>query len=721
MINVPSFIHSRVARRIFLLFVISALLPVCLLALVSVQRVSSRLQIESRERLRQIGKNAGMAIHEGFVLLQAELESMSLQSAVDRERIQPAGPRLLKDKRFRTVHIADENGIIGNISGTPRRLSPAEHAHLSAGNALILADGKLGVKGPIYMATIFNRNLPRHALLVGEINPDYLWTLVGYTLPPAIDLCVLGPSGKPQYSTRNLPPALASIAMKYREKASIGHFEWKGENEDYLANYWTVFLKPAFLTDSWTVVALQSKRDSMGPARSFINTFLLVILLTLFVVVFVSSILIRRSLVPLSILKEGSRRISKGDFESRVEIASGDEFEDLALSFNEMSEKLGKQFNSLSEMGGLVRRILEANDRETIISGVLSRFRNSVPCEWLGISLFDIKNTLKVLTFYNNAKLCNSAETMQFETLLSETELEAIRAASNSLHISGVRSFTSILAPMSAEGANEHFLFPISIKDRLLGILTLGYRQPPDNIREELVRARQIANEIAIALDNVRLIDELNLLNWGTIEALANAVDAKSPWTAGHSERVTRLALEIGKEMGFSKNDLDLLHRGGIFHDMGKIAVPEYILDKPGKLTDEEFALIKKHPAKGAEILDPIKAYHEAIPIVAQHHERFDGLGYPLGLAGEEISPGARVLAVADVFDALYSDRPYRKGWELDKVISYLEENAGSSFDPEVVKAFMRIDRAVYLKPSAEESLFMDDYRIGRNHEGVRS
>jgi len=456
-------------------------------------------------------------------------------------------------------------------------------------------------------------------------------------------------------------------------------------------------MKPAFLADSWTVVAFQSRRDALGPTRSFITTFLLVTLLTLFVVIFVSSVLIRRSLVPLSILKEGAQRISGGDFDSRVEIASGDEFEDLALSFNDMTAQLGNQFTSLSEMGMLVQRILAAHDRETIIDAVMSGFRNSVSCEWLGISLTDGDSAFQILTVYSNGSDGVPAEPVRFETLLSEAERGTLRTTAESLHVRAAQGFTTLLAPMTGEGAGEFFLLPIFVKERFLGILILGYRRAPERIREGLVRSRQIAHEIAIALDNVRLIDELNWLNRGTIEVLANTVDAKSPWTAGHSKRVTRLALEIGYVMGLSSSDLELLQLGGLLHDIGKIGVPEYILDKPGKLTEEEYAIIKKHPEKGAEILRPIRGYHGAMPIVSQHHEQFGGHGYPLGLACEEIALGARILAVADVFDALNSDRPYRPGWELGKVVSYLEEKAGSDFDPEVVKAFLKIDLAIYL------------------------
>jgi len=702
--RVFSFIHSRVARRIFSLFVVCALLPVCVLALLSLYRVSARLELDSHERLRQVGKNAGMTILEGMTLLQAELESMPIPPGDGIKKISWQVLQAGRDKRFRAVTVVNNDAAWGTIRGVPNRLPPAAHTHLAAGNALILADTSLAAGDPVYMATSANINLPRHGLLLGEINPDYLWTLVGYTLPPGVDICILGPSGKTLYASRSLTPELVSLVMSNKNTLSTGQFEWQRSDEDYLVNYWSTIMKPAYRADSWTVVAVQSRHDSLGPARSFFTTFLLVILLTMFIVVFVSSVLIRRSLVPLSILKDGARRLSSGDFHSKVEIASGDEFEDLAVSFNDMSTRLGQQFTSLSEMGGLVQRILAAHDRVTITDTVMSRFRNSVSCEWLGISLTEGNSAFHMLTSYNYCSNGATTDTTQLDTLLMGEELETLRAASESLHVSGEHGFTALLAPMSGEGAGEFFLLPIFVKERFLGILILGYRRAPQSIPEELVRSRQIADEIAVALDNVRLINELSRLNRGTIEVIANAVDAKSPWTAGHSKRVTRLALEIGKEMGLSREDLELLQLGGLFHDIGKIGVPEYVLDKQDGLTEEEYALIKKHPEKGAAMLTPIRAYHGAIPIVAQHHEQFNGQGYPLGLAGTEIVLGARIMSVADVFDALNSDRPYRQGWDIGMVASYLRERAGSDFDPAVVKAFLRTDYVAYLEASVDDT-----------------
>lgn len=693
-----SFIHSRVARRIFVLFVICALLPVCVLALVSLQRFTSKLEEDSHKRLHQVGMNAGMAIHEGLNLLQTELESMPVSTGDDVKMSTRQAAHAGREKRFRTITVMNHDTESGIIPDIPHRLAPAAHAHLAAGNALILSDGDVEAGHPLYMVTSANPSLPRNSLLVGVINSDYLWPFVESTMTAGIDICVLSPSGKTLYTSRSLAPSLVSLVMSKQNGTPSGQLNWQHEDEDFLVNYWSLFMKPAFLADSWTVVAVQSRNDSTGPARSFITIFLLVVLLTLLVVVFISSVLIRRSLVPLSILKDGAQNLSKGNFDTRVEITSGDEFEDLAASFNDMSEQLGDQFTRLSDMGKLVQKILETRDKDTIIKEVIFHYCNIASYEWIGISLTDVNAACLIQTSYCNCSDGISTKTAQFEVLLSEEESNTLRIATEGLHVRSTQGFISLLAPMVNEGACEFLLQPIHIKDKLLGVFLLGYRQEPKQIRDEVVRSRQVADEIAIALDNIRLIDELNWLNQGTIEVLANAVDAKSPWTAGHSHRVTMLALEIGKEMGLSRGDLELLQLSGLFHDIGKIGIPEYILDKPGRLTEEEYIIIKDHPGKGAEMLKPIRAYHEVIPLVAQHHEHYDGQGYPLGLSGGEIVLGARILAVADVFDALYSNRPYREGWEKARVISFLEEKAGSNFDPDVVKAFMMIDLTAYLE-----------------------
>lgn len=192
-------------------------------------------------------------------------------------------------------------------------------------------------------------------------------------------------------------------------------------------------------------------------------------------------------------------------------------------------------------------------------------------------------------------------------------------------------------------------------------------------------------------------IEALEQLDLGTLTALARAIDAKSAWTAGHSERVTNLALEMGHAMGLPANSLGIIHRGGLLHDIGKIGTPPDVLDKPGRLEPEEMQIMRDHVKIGVRILEPIPCFREALPMVAQHHEWFDGSGYPAGLAGENISLHARILAVADCYDAIVSDRPYRKGLPKRQALEILIQRSGTQFDPMVIEVFTRLTDAVQL------------------------
>ncbi|MBV9849633.1 MAG: diguanylate cyclase [Armatimonadetes bacterium] len=176
-----------------------------------------------------------------------------------------------------------------------------------------------------------------------------------------------------------------------------------------------------------------------------------------------------------------------------------------------------------------------------------------------------------------------------------------------------------------------------------------------------------------------------------TIRSLALAIDAKDQYTHQHILRVQRYAMATAKHMGLTGNELQGLETGALLHDIGKLGIPEHILLKPGRLTDEEFAKIKEHPTMGAAILDPVDFPWPVLPVVKYHHEKWDGTGYPSGLKGEEIPLTARILAVADVYDALTSARPYRKAWSHEKALSVITKDAGTHFDPTIVEAFLGV------------------------------
>ena len=179
------------------------------------------------------------------------------------------------------------------------------------------------------------------------------------------------------------------------------------------------------------------------------------------------------------------------------------------------------------------------------------------------------------------------------------------------------------------------------------------------------------------------------LLN--TIRTLVNAIDARDPYTRGHSERVAVFSRMLGEKLGLTERECEEIYVAGLLHDIGKIGVPDRVLSKPGKLTDDEFAMIKQHPAIGCQILCGIEEFSYVLPAVRHHHEAWDGSGYPDGLAGEEIPKVARILAVADSYDAMTSNRPYRDGMPIEKAEQILRSNAGIQWDAEVVDAYFDI------------------------------
>ncbi|MDD5448023.1 MAG: GAF domain-containing protein [Actinomycetota bacterium] len=241
-------------------------------------------------------------------------------------------------------------------------------------------------------------------------------------------------------------------------------------------------------------------------------------------------------------------------------------------------------------------------------------------------------------------------------------------------------------------GTKAVVVVPITSRDTLKGVLVLFCQKEKEQIeKDELNLAVTMAGQAAIALDNASLYGDLEMSYFSTVKSLAKAIEVKDPYTFGHSEMVTEYAVATAQKMGLSEWEIRNIKYAGALHDIGKIGIPRGILNKPEKLTEDEFTQVKNHPELGESIIEPVEFLQEPRKLILHHHERFDGSGYPSGLKGEEIPLGSRILAVADSFEAMMSDRPYRKKLGLDKAIRELEKSSGSQFDPKVVGAFMEV------------------------------
>ena len=232
-----------------------------------------------------------------------------------------------------------------------------------------------------------------------------------------------------------------------------------------------------------------------------------------------------------------------------------------------------------------------------------------------------------------------------------------------------------------------------------------GYCEKSDKFDQLLLLIESAIKSIDQMREIKRINNELSETNqklekayMESIETLRYTVEAKDPYTKGHSDRVAQYSVLIGKKMGLSEEDQKTLLIGGLFHDIGKIGVPDTILRKPDKLTDEEYSEIKNHPSIGAHILAPATIFQEIIPIVKHHHEKYDGRGYPSQLQGENIPLFARIAAIADTFDAMTSKRPYRDALPLETVISEVEKCKGTQFDPKIADVFLDILKNDYVQ-----------------------
>ncbi len=265
-------------------------------------------------------------------------------------------------------------------------------------------------------------------------------------------------------------------------------------------------------------------------------------------------------------------------------------------------------------------------------------------------------------------------------TLVKDAEIAGLHLENRILRYFDVSSFV---------------ICPLPASDGIIGILAADRYQRNKLISsEELDDLSIFANTIAETLHKAQLTEEIEQSYLNTVRALVRAIEEKDAYTRGHSERVATLSVGIGEELGLPEKELEFIRTGCLLHDVGKIGITEKIVNSPNSLTDEEYGIVKQHPLKGTEIVQPVGFREEPLSIIRNHHERFDGTGYPDGLGGDDIPLGAQIASLADAYDAMTSTRPYRKGLPPGEAFRRIQEAKGTQFAPAVVEAFSRLYRA---------------------------
>ncbi|NCB40197.1 MAG: HD domain-containing protein [Erysipelotrichia bacterium] len=240
----------------------------------------------------------------------------------------------------------------------------------------------------------------------------------------------------------------------------------------------------------------------------------------------------------------------------------------------------------------------------------------------------------------------------------------------------------------------DALVMPLKPRDKLLGVIQVANKRGNFSYRpEDLDLLKILGSQVAFVIQNADLFHNLQRAYIDTLSALTSAIDAKDSYTRGHSERVTELSMKLAVEMGVDPAEVEKIKLGGILHDIGKIGIPEAVLNKPGRLNDEEFEIIKSHPDLGLHIMGKVEFLEAIVPIIRHHHERYDGKGYPGALAGVNIPMLARIVSVADTYDAMTTDRPYRKALTNEEALKEIERCSGSQFDPDAAASFVNMMR----------------------------
>ena len=359
------------------------------------------------------------------------------------------------------------------------------------------------------------------------------------------------------------------------------------------------------------------------------------------------------------------------------------------------NKELRFQVFSLETLMGLTHQLNSSLDLEallgTMILSVVGQLRVNSACLFLTDQREDPKR-LDAWTFKGvKEDLVRSIHFLyedEFIRAILPTEGEEGRPV-RLQDLSEDPSLERSVGPLYAAGFT--LVCPVMMKQKLTAILAVGEKVSGQDFQStDLEMVKALSESAGIAIENARLFKDLQDTYLATVRVLVSTIEAKDPYTHGHTERVAQYAVGIAKAMDFSQDEIQTIQLGAFLHDIGKLHTSDSILHKPGALTDEEWRLVKAHPVRGAQMLQGVKFLEKATDLVRHHHERVDGKGYPDGLRGDEITIGAKIVNVADAFDAMTTDRPYRAGLTMDQAIAQFEEKAGTQFAAEVVEVMVR-------------------------------
>lgn len=378
----------------------------------------------------------------------------------------------------------------------------------------------------------------------------------------------------------------------------------------------------------------------------------------------------------------------------------------VVVSFHDITQRKESQMEIERQLGRItaLRSIDHAINTRQTLSSALDIFLTETmqQLEVDGAAIMRLEEDDQTLTYISGMGLVGRSMVGKQTSRTSSPAWQAVRQQ-QTLRLSGPsanRALDMLGIPVTGldNGVSEYFAAPLSAKGKTSGVLEIYHRQPLRPAPDWLHFLETLAGQAALAISNFSLYEgllkstlDLAEAYQATLAGWSKALEMRDQETQGHSRRVTELTMRLAREAGLSAEEIVHIERGSLLHDIGKMGVPDTILQKPQRLTDEEWRVMRMHPIYAYQMLVTIPYLHPALDIPYYHHEWWDGSGYPNGIKGEEIPLAARIFALVDVWDALRSNRPYRPAWPKEKVVEYIQGLRGKQFDPEMTDRFLRM------------------------------
>ncbi len=523
MTQAPAPLQSRFGRRLFLLFVGCALLPIGVVAAVFYGHVTRELRSQSERRLHQANKALGLAVYERLLLLDGTLRSIPPRVLLQLGRAEGPGEttgllssslELLASRRFVALEFESDAGaripVVGRLQERPA-LTAEARANLRLGLPLIVSVRGDARSPRTLMARRIERRGELRGTLVGEVSPEFLWATLASSLPsPSTMVSVVDDSGHVLFQSTQAELVTLSDPINEAAPIPVVPVPAGSPPRPFVSSTWPITLDEVCAAPTWTLVLSETEDEVLGPVVRFSRTFVLVVLLSGLTVLLLTGTQIRRSLIPLVELREGTRRIAQRDFASRVSVTSRDEFEELATAFNTMAMQLGRQFQALSTAAELDRAVLSATDVASIVDTLLARTRDVYPCHMVGVTLVAPEGGKSwsgvVYDYCDEVRHTDRVDlrSEDVQDLLDGPDVVAFTPADGPLpgYLDPLRQ----LRPLSV------LVLPLRFRRQLVGVLAVGDRTGAPASPDERLQVRRLADQVAVALVNAQMLEQVKSL-----------------------------------------------------------------------------------------------------------------------------------------------------------------------------------------------------------------